>query len=107
MTSLCRCFSMQLEERQEIFLNVLAYPNTIPEPESKCGILTCDECAVISGLTSDRKGSIKRSLADSLSPTSAIHLSIKALTSGSVTFAKDAGLIPYQNNTTKICKYIQ
>lgn len=41
-----------------------------------------------------RKGSIKSSFAGNRSETFAIHFSINALTSGSDTFANDAGLIP-------------
>lgn len=43
-----------------------------------------------------RKGSIKSSSADKRSDTFAIHFSINALTAGSVTFANDAGFIPYK-----------
>lgn len=43
-----------------------------------------------------RKGSIRSSFAGNRSETFAIHFSINALTTGSFTFPKDAGLIPFK-----------
>jgi len=65
-----------------------------------CGTLMCKEWLMFPGLISHKKGSLRSSPADNLCDTFAIHFSINALTSGSVTLAKDAGLIPWIGNRT-------
>lgn len=52
-----------------------------------------------------RKGSLRSSLADNRSETFAMHFSINALTPGSFTFVKDAGLIPFKEKIKRQLKY--